>query len=55
VPMSNSSDDFIGIGGPGELHSIVIGLGEKAFDGGLEIDARAGYSALEPVLGQLGE
>jgi hypothetical protein len=47
VPMPAGGDDLIGVGGPDE-GPVVVGLGEKALDGGLEIDERAKHAALQP-------
>ena len=47
VPMLAGGDDLIGVGGPGE-GPVVVDLGEKALDGGLEIDERAKHAALQP-------
>ena len=55
VPASDGGDDVIGIGGPDEGFGALIGLGEEAFDGGLEIDDRVEDPALEAAPGQLGE
>ena len=38
VPAFDGGDDFVGIGGPGEWLWVVVGVGEEAIDGGLEVD-----------------
>jgi hypothetical protein len=48
VLTSDSSDDLVGIGGPDEGLGIVIGLGEVAADGGLEVDQRSEHTAFQP-------
>jgi len=55
VPASDGGDDLIGVGGPDEWFGAVIGLGEEAFDGGLEVDVRAKYAAFQPSPSQFGE
>ena len=55
VPASDSGDDLVGIGGPDEGFGIVIGLGEEAFDGSVEIEERSEDALLQSPLGQLGE
>jgi hypothetical protein len=55
VPTPDGGDDLIGIGGPDEGLGSVISLGEKAIDGGLEIDQRSQHTAFEPSLAELGE
>jgi hypothetical protein len=41
VPSFDGSNDFIWIGCPGEGFGVLVGLGDEAIDGGLEIDERA--------------
>ena len=55
VPMANSGDDSVGIGGPSEGLRIIVRLPEEAVDRGLEFDNRPEYTAFEPALPQLGE
>jgi hypothetical protein len=55
IPASDGGDDLVRIGGPDEGPGIVIGLGEEALDGGLEIDEGSKGAALQSSLGQLGE
>src|SRR5712691_7912094 len=55
IPAPNLFDDGVGIGGPGEGFGVLIGFGEEAVDGGLEIDDAGEDAALEPLPGQLGE
>ena len=42
MPALDGGDDFVGIGGPDEGLWAVVGLGEEAVDGGLEIDDAIG-------------
>ena len=50
MPAPPGSDDFVGIGGPGEGLWVIVGFGEKAVDGRLEIDDRAAaLVAQQPV------
>jgi hypothetical protein len=46
IPTSDSGDDFIGIGGPGEGFGLRIVLFEKAVDRGLQIEDRMEHAAL---------
>jgi hypothetical protein len=46
IPAPHGSDDVVGIGSPDEWGGVVIGLGEEALDGGVEIDERAEHAAL---------
>ena len=55
VPAPDGGDDFIRIGRPAEGSWSVVGLGDEAFDGGLEIDERSEDAPLEPSLGELGK
>jgi hypothetical protein len=55
VPASDGSDDFVGIGGPGEGLRLLVVLGEKAIDGGLEVDDGVEDAAFQAPLRQLGE
>jgi len=55
VPTSDGSDDFVGIGGPDEGFGGCVGVRNKAFDRGLQIDERAENAALQSPFGQLGE
>jgi hypothetical protein len=55
VATPDGGDDLIWIGGPSEGPWIVVGLGEKAVDGGLEVDDRLEHAAFEPSFGELGE
>ncbi len=51
MAASDGSDDLVWIGGPGEGSWSVVGLGEEAIDGGLEVDD----GSEDAALGQLGE
>ena len=53
--LDGGGDDLIGVGGPHEGLGVAVGLGEEAFDCGLEIDERSEHSALQPSPGQFGE
>src|SRR5260221_6234787 len=53
--MIDGSDDFIGVGGPDEGLRVMVGLGDEAVDGGLEVDDRAKDAALEAAPGEFGE
>jgi hypothetical protein len=55
VPAPDGGDDFVGIGSPGEGFGVVVGFGEEAVDGGLQLDNRAEHAALEPPPRQLAE
>ncbi len=55
VPAPDGGDDFIGVGGPGEGRGLPIVLFEESIDGGLQIDDRSEYAALESALGERGE
>ena len=55
MPASDGSDDFVGIGGPGEGLRLLVVLGEKAIDGGLEVDDGVEDAAFQAPLRQLGE
>jgi hypothetical protein len=51
----NCGNDFIGFIGPSEWPWVCVGLGEEAFDGGLEFDNGAEHTALEPLPCESGE
>ena len=55
VPAPDGGDDFIGVGGPGEGRGLPIVLFEESIDGGLQIDDRSEFAALEFALGERGE
>jgi hypothetical protein len=55
VPTSDGGNDFVGISGPHEGFGVIVGLSEKAVDGGLQIDDRSEDAAFEVASGQLGE
>src|SRR6266702_4497447 len=48
-------DDFVWVCDPGEGFWIVIGLGDEAVNGCLEIDNGSEYPAFESALGEFGE
>ena len=54
-PTPDFFDDGIRIGGPDKGLWVVIGFGEVAVDGGLEIDDAGEHAALEPLPGQFGK
>jgi hypothetical protein len=47
APTSHGGDGFVWIGGPGEGLWGLIGLGDEAVDGGLEVDDGSEDAALE--------
>src|SRR5215469_16736005 len=51
----DSRDDRIWVSGPDEGLWVLVGLGEEALDGGLEIDERSEHTALEPASAELGK
>ena len=55
APAVDGGDDLVWIGGPDERLWVLIGLGEIAVDGGLEVDDGAEDAALEASLGEGGE
>ena len=55
VPAADFFDDGVGVGGPGEGFWVVVGFGEEAVDGGLEVGDAFEDAALQPLPGQLGE
>ena len=55
VPAPYGGDDFVRVGRPGEGLRVVVGLAQKAFNGGLEIDNRPKHAALETAFAELGE
>ena len=55
-PRFDSGDDFVWLCGPGEGFGIMVGLrDEVAVDGGLEIDHSSEDTALQSLLGKVGE
>src|SRR4051812_28357746 len=55
VPAYDGGDDLVGVCGPGEGLGVMVGLGEIAVDGGLEVDDRAEDAAFQAPLGEGGE
>ena len=55
MPAPDGSDDFVGIGGPGEGLGVIVGFAQEGVDGGLEIDDRSEHAAFEAALAELGE
>jgi hypothetical protein len=51
VATPDVGDDLIWIGGPSEGPWVVVGLGEKAVDGGLKVDDPLEHAAFEPSFG----
>lgn len=54
VPTPDDGDDLIGVGGPDEGPGAVLGLGDEALDGSLEINEQRKGAALEPSPGKPG-
>jgi hypothetical protein len=55
APSIDGSDDFVGIGGPDKGLGRMIGLGDEAVDGGLELDEGSEDATLEASPRELGE
>ena len=55
MPTFDGGDDLVGIGGPNERCGVVVGFGDEAVDGGLEIDDRVEHSSFESAFAELGE
>ena len=55
MPPSDRGDDFVWVCGPGEGFWIIIGLGDEAVNGCLEIDNGSEYPAFESALGEFGK
>src|SRR3546814_10231316 len=55
VPAADCGDDLVGIGSPDEGLWIIVGFGEEAIDGGLEVDDRAEDAAFQASVGELCE
>ena len=51
----DSGDDLVGICGPGEGFGIIVGLGDEAVDGSLEINDASEDTALQSLFGKLGK
>jgi hypothetical protein len=49
VPSSDSSDDLFWIGGPDERLWIVVGFGDEAIDGDLQVGEGSEDTAFEPA------
>ena len=54
LPAIDSGDDAVWFGGPDEGLWIVVGLGEEAVDGEMQIVAGAKDTAFQPPAGELG-
>jgi hypothetical protein len=52
VSRADSSEDGVGGFGPDERLGLVIGLGDEAVDGGLQLDDRGEDAALEALPGE---
>jgi hypothetical protein len=52
-PALDSGDDAARFGGPDEGLGIIVGLGDEAMDGGLEVVDGTKDAALEPALTEL--
>ena len=55
VPASDSGDDFVWVCGPSEGFGVVVGLGDEAVYGGLEIGDGSEDATLEASSGEFGE
>jgi len=55
VPPFNSCDNFVWIGSPCKWFRALVGFGDEAINGGLEIDKRMEDTPVEPPLGEFGE
>ena len=55
LATANLFDDCVGVGGPDKGFGIVVGLAQKAVDGGLEVGDAPEHAAFEPAPGELGE
>ena len=55
VPASDGSDDFVGIGGPGERLWHLVCLVEEGVDGDLQLVDGAEHTAFQSSSGELGE
>ena len=55
MPTFDGSDDPVRIGGPAKGYRVLIGFGEEAVDGGLQVDKRMESTALEAPSCELGE
>jgi hypothetical protein len=50
VPAFDGGDDFVWICGPGEGFGVIVGVGEEAVYGGLEVEDGAEDAAFEASL-----
>ena len=55
MPTFNGGDNFVWIGGPRKRFRALIGFGDEAINGGLEIDERMEDAPVEPPFGEFGE
>ena len=55
MPTFNGGDNFVWIGGPRKWFRALVGFGDEAIDGGLEIDERMEDAPVEPPFGEFGE
>ena len=55
APAFDSGEDFFGLSSPNEGLGMVVGLGEEAVDGILQLRERSEHAALEATAGELGE
>ena len=54
-PALDGGEDGVGGFGPDEWFGLVVGLGDEAVDGGLELDDRGEDTALEALPGEPGK
>jgi hypothetical protein len=54
-PALDSSEDVLGGFGPDERLGLVVGLGDEAVDGGLQLDNRCEDATLEALSGEPGK
>ncbi len=55
MPSLDGGDDAVGVGGPDEGFGVMVGLGDEAVDGGLQVGDGTEHAPLEPASGELGE
>jgi len=55
LPAFDGGENAVGVGGPYKGFRVLVGFGDEAVDGGLQIDERMKDAALEPPAGQAGE
>ena len=55
LPAIDSGDDAVWFGGPDEGFGIVVGLGDEAVDGDMQVVDGAKDTAFQPPAGELGK